>query len=290
LKASGLFTPLTSPPAEGGTANFDWWVSNKMLAIDTAGRYAIAADAARDRAEWYRLLRLIRHYRAREPLNGIVAVIAADGLMTRGDEELRREAGQMRDRIEEAMRELDAVFPVYALVTKCDLLEGFSDFFGQLPERVPTYAVGYAAELPAENGAGQDRERRRLASLREGLDSIRERLGMLRLSLLNGETPEERRQPVFCFPEEFRALENRAGIFLEPLLSEDVRYHTPLFRGIYFAGARGGGASVSAIRRQLDIAEQPAPLQADGRQDFFLHDFFELILPRDRALTSGGGK
>jgi type VI secretion system protein ImpL len=290
LKASGMFSPLTSPPADGGTVNFDWWVSNNMLAIDTAGRYAIAPDATRDRAEWYRLLRLIRHYRAREPLNGIVAVIAADGLMTRGDEELRREAGQMRDRIEEAMRELGAVFPVYALVTKCDLLEGFSDFFGQLPERVRADAVGYAGEPPAGSDAGADREQRRRASLREGLDSIYQRLGMLRLALLNGETAEERRQPVFCFPEEFSALEARAGIFLEPLLSEDVRYHTPLFRGIYFAGARGGGASVSAIRRQLEIAEQPAPLPADARQDYFLRDFFDLVLPRDRALARGGGK
>jgi type VI secretion system protein ImpL len=289
VKASALFTPLTSLSAEEGTRNFDWWVSNKMLAIDTAGRYAIAPDAATDRAEWYRILRLIRHYRAHEPLNGIVVVIAADSLMTRGDEEVRREAGELRNRIEEATRELGASFPIYALVTKCDLIEGFSGFFGQLPERVWGEAIGYAS--PADDGAARpDREQWRRSSLREGLDSIYQRLGMLRLSLLSGESPQERRLPIFCFPEEFRALELRAEIFLEPLLSEDVRYHTPLFRGIYFAGAAGDGAAVSALRRQLDIAEPPSPLPADGRRDFFLHDFFDLILPRDRALARSGGK
>src|SRR5208282_2942176 len=71
LIAAERFSPITAVAPEG-TTNFDCWVSNTMLVLDTAGRYAIAADAAKDRGEWYRLLRLIRHYHGRDPMNGLI--------------------------------------------------------------------------------------------------------------------------------------------------------------------------------------------------------------------------
>jgi type VI secretion system protein ImpL len=289
LKTSGLFSALTPPQAEGGTQNCDWWVSNTMLVLDTAGRYAIPIDVARDRGEWYRLLRLVRHYHGREPLNGMILTVSANELASQPDDKLRADGGQVRERIEEAIQELGVDFPVYVLVTKCDQLEGFGEFFGVLPQRIANDAVGFVDDPPAGVGGGPARGTEAARRFQAGVHSVYERLHVLRLSILNGNTPEALRQPIFCFPEEFRAIERSLSAFVGPLLSEDVRYHTPLFRGVFFASARREGTPVSSMRKQVQIAEEPAALESMPQQPYFLRDLFETILPRDRALSTALG-
>jgi type VI secretion system protein ImpL len=285
LKASGLFSALTPLPLEGNTQNCDWWVSNTMLVLDTAGRYAIPEEAARDRAEWYRLLRLVRHYHGREPLNGIIVAVAANELASQPDEKLRANGDQIRERLEEAVHELGVEFPLYVLVTKCDLLAGFSEFFGVLPRRIVNEAVGFVDDPPAVSG-GPARGTAAVQRFRASLHSIYERLHVLRLSVLNGNAPEALRQPIFCFPEEFGAIERPLGLFMESLLSEDVRYHTPLFRGVFFTSSRQEGIPLSLLRQRVHIAEKPAEFQNNVREHYFLHDIFDTILPRDRTLIT----
>ena len=233
VKSSGIFSALTSTTAEGATQNCDWWVSNSMLLLDTAGRYTIPTDVERDRGEWYRLLRLIKYYHGREPLSGMIVTVAIDYLASQPDEKLRADAGQARERIEETIQELGADFPVYILLTKCDLLEGFAEFFGALPVRVLNQAVGWIDDPPAGTAGGPPRGAAAFRRLQNGLESTHQRLNVLGTSVLNGKVAEELCQPLFCFPEEFRAFTRPLGVFAEVLSNDDVRYHTPLAaRGI----------------------------------------------------------
>jgi len=283
LAAAGLFTPHTQAPLGGSTANCDWWVSNTMVVLDTAGRLAIPGEPGRDRAEWYRLLRLIKHYRITESLNGIIVTIAADQLVSEPGEKLRSNGGAIRERIEEAVRELGVIFPVYVLVTKCDLIEGFGEFFGAMPQRVLGEALGYvdAHSLSEKTGQTTVEPSQRLHA---GLRSVFDRLHLLRLALLNSRVPETLREPIFCLPEELRALEQPLRAFAAPLVSEDVVYHRPLFRGVFFASAQHEGNPISLLRRQLGVAAGPPPPESKTRQPYFLRDLFTKILPRDRGL------
>jgi type VI secretion system protein ImpL len=285
VKSSGIFSALTSTADEGGaTQNCDWWISNSMLLLDTAGRYTVPADQ-HDRSEWYRGLRLIAHYHKREPLSGMIVTAAADYLGTQDDERLRANAGQVRQRIEEAIQELKTDFPVYILLTKCDLIEGFAEFFGALPVRVLNQAVGFIDDPPAGIAGGASRGAAAFKRLQDGLHSTYQRLNVLGTSMLNGKVAEELRQPLFCFPEEFRALTRPLGAFAEVLCTEDVRYHTPLLRGVFLSSASQQGPRTSSLRSQVAIASQPAPSESKVQVGYFLRELFETILPRDRALA-----
>jgi type VI secretion system protein ImpL len=285
IKSSGVFAALSSTATEGATQNCDWWVSNSMLLLDTAGRYSIPSDLERDRGEWYRLLRLIDHYHGREPLSGMIVAAAADYLATQNDEKLRADAGQVRQRIEEAIQELGFDFPVYILLTKCDLLEGFSEFFGALPARVLNQAVGFIDDPPAGIMGGPPRGAPAFGRLQDGLRSTCQRLNVLGTSALNGKVADELRQPLFCFPEEFRALADRLAVFAETLCSEDVRYHTPLLRGIFLSSASQQGPQTSFLRTEVSIGSQPTVSESKAPVSYFLRGLFETILPRDRALA-----
>jgi type VI secretion system protein ImpL len=286
IRSSGIFSAITATTPGEATHNCDWWVSNSMLLLDSAGRYSIPTDAARDRGEWYRLLRLVDHYHGREPLSGIIVTVAGDYLATQSDEKLRADASQNRERIEEAIQQLDADFPIYILLTKCDLLEGFGEFFDALPSRVFNQAVGFIDDPPPGIAGGPPRGAAAMRRLQDSLNSIYRRLNTLGTSALNGKVAEELRRPLFCFPEEFRALTSRLAVFAEPLYSEDRRYHTPLVRGVFVSSASQQGSRISSLRSGIAIASQPAPSESKIAVGYFLRELFEMILPRDRALAS----
>ena len=69
----------------GGTRNCDWWFTDEAVFLDTAGRYTTQdSDAASDSAGWSEFLALLRKYRTRRPVNGVILTISAQDLMTQG--------------------------------------------------------------------------------------------------------------------------------------------------------------------------------------------------------------
>lgn len=287
LKSTGLFSPLIAVSGDTGTQNCDWWIANSAVVLDTAGRYVVQADKTRDRAEWYRLLRLLRQHREYEPINGMIIAISAETLLTQADDKLRSDASRLRERFEEAIQELGCDFPIYFIITQCDRIEGFSEFFSQLPSRVWQEVVGFVDDSPRTGPASTQPARGDdiLQHLQEGLQTIDERLHRFRLSLLDSKLPTNLRQPVFCFPEECKVLWRTVLTFAKPLFSTDPRYHTPLFRGLFLNSALQQGASLSLLRRQLQVTESTA-VRVESATPYFLHDLFRTIIPRDRGLVS----
>jgi type VI secretion system protein ImpL len=285
VRASGLFTPLFKPTrSDGPTMNYEWCVSKTAVVLDTPSRYAEQTNVEQDRAEWYRLLLLLRQHRDREPLNGVVVVIGADALATEPEDSLRATASMLRDRVEEAIQKLGSDVPLYVLVTKCDRVEGFSEFFAKLPAQVTNEVIGYVDETAATHPTEKGRGVHVIERLETALESMYQRLHFFRAALLDGSVPEALRPAIFCFPEEFRALQRSLIAFSEPLLTDAVKYHTPLFRGIFFSSARQAQARVSRLRRTLNLGDTASPGSEAGGPHF-LADLFTQILPRDRGLV-----
>ena len=79
LLNSGLKFPLGQRGGKaavrgvGGTRNCDWWFTDEAVFLDTAGRYTTQdSDAASDSDGWREFLALLRKYRTRRPVNGII--------------------------------------------------------------------------------------------------------------------------------------------------------------------------------------------------------------------------
>jgi len=287
LRGANLFSPLITPSGGDTTQNCDWWISNTAVILDTSSRYVAQDDKARDRAEWYRLLRLLRRHREHEPINGLLVTVAADTLAAQSEEKLRADGSRLRERIEEAVQELGCDFPIYLVINKCDQIEGFTAFFTPLPSRVQAEVIGYVDDPPASPTPGVTiaRGEETLERLSQGLQTIYDRLHRFRLSLLDGKIPESLKQPIFCFPEEFKALQSAILAFAKPLFNFDTRYHTLRFRGIFFISAHQEGAPFSLLRRQLQVPEA-TPSREASNAHYFLHDLFLTILPRDRGLVA----
>ena len=89
-----------------------------------------------------------RRSRPRQPLNGVLVTVSVSDLLTRSAAERAEHAATVRAAPAGAARRSCGIrFPIYLLVTKCDLLAGFIDYFGDARQGAARARLGL--HLPA---------------------------------------------------------------------------------------------------------------------------------------------
>jgi type VI secretion system protein ImpL len=259
-----------------GTKQCDWYFFEQAIVIDTAGRYTIPVNENHDREEWQKFLSLLFKYRRREPLNGLIVTVAADRLLKDDPEELEKEGLTIRRRIDELMRALGFRFPVYALVTKCDLINGVNRFCESLPEKSLNQPMGIINQDLAEDVE---------VFMGRALTTIDERLRNLRLHLLHQPEARGADPALLLFPEEFERLKQGLCDFMSDVFRQNPYQETPVLRGLFFSSGRQEGIPHSHFSETVRTAGEGESLPGTSK-GLFLHDFFASILPKDRSLLA----
>lgn len=257
-----------------GTRQCEWWFFEQAVVLDTAGRYSIPINEARDKDEWQRFLSLLLKYRRREPLNGLIVTVAADRLLEAGKEELEEYGRTMRQRMDELMRALGVRFPVYVLATKCDLIQGVNRFCESLPEKSLDQPMGII---------NQDLSSDVESFVEQAVATIDERLRNLRLQLLHHPSAKGADPALLLFPEEFETLKQGLAAFMTGAFRKNPYQETPMLRGIFFSSGRQEGNPHSYFTRALGSTGEVEALPGTSK-GLFLHDFFSKVLPGDRSL------
>src|SRR3990172_5701237 len=273
-KLSSPFIEVTKTSGISGTKNCDWWFFEQAIILDTAGRYAIPVDEGQDKEEWEKFLNLLVKYRKKEPLNGLIVAVSADKLLSGSPESLEEDGKNIGRRIDELMRVLGTRFPVYLLVTKCDLIQGMTKFCGSLPEKSLDQPMGFI---------NQNLSKDVTSFLESALNTIGERLRNLRLLLLHKPESREIDPGLLLFPEEFNNLKKGLETFIRIAFKENPYQETPVLRGIYFSSGRQEGTPFSHFLNALGLIGEKEVLPGTSK-GLFLHDFFSRILPIDKRL------
>jgi len=275
-KLSSPFAEVTRTSGISGTKNCDWWFFEQAVILDTAGRYAIPIDEGRDKDEWQRFMNLLVKYRKREPLNGLIIALAADKVLESSPEALEEEGKTIRRRIDELMRVLGTKFPVYLLLTKCDLIHGMSMFSNSLPDKSLEQPMGYL---------NQDLSTNINTFLDQAMTTIVERLRSLRLMLLHQSRNKDVEPELLLFPEEFENLKRGLSAYAKGAFVENPYQETPVLRGMFFSSGRQEGTPYSHFLNALGLIGEKEVLAGTSR-GLFLHEFFSRILPKDRGLLA----
>ncbi len=265
LLNSGLHFPLADGNADGttdgatvrepirgvgGTRNCDWWFASEAVLIDTAGRYTTQdSDRDADRTAWLGFLDLLRRHRPRRPLNGVLLTLCANDLLQSTPERQGAHAGELRQRLDEIGERLGLDVPVYVVITKTDLLPGFSEFFADFEQ--PVRAQVWGATWPLGAAAPQ---------WRAEMDTLETRLHEQMLERLGSDRGGARSSAIHAFPAQWRQL-NRSALALLDAVSAAGRGAQPMLRGLYFTSAtqdaasiqRGGGTSYFVTRLLRDV-------------------------------------
>jgi len=285
LRNSGLKFPYLGKKGGvrgvGGTRNCDWWLTNEGVILDTAGRYVTEED---DQEEWLSFLDAVAKSRPRRPINGLIVTVAASDLLTLDEPGAAAMGAQLRERVDEVTGRLHLLVPVYLLVTKCDLLSGFVETFGNLPksERGQVWGCTFPQGASHEDGPGE--------LVREKLDELTDVLFERATARLSQERKMEAREKIFRFPRQLQLLRAGLGEVAQAVFSENPYQDTPMLRGVYFTSGTQEGRPIdkvmSAMAESFGLrAALPAGEAPTDARSYFLGGLFTEVIFKDFKLA-----
>lgn len=278
----------------GGTLNMNWWFTDHAVIVDTAGRLMFEEVETGGSAEWKEFLKLLKKYRPRCPINGVFLVIPADSLIKDTADEIEQKASKIARQFDVIQRVLDVRFPVFVVITKSDLANGFRDFFDNLDDpQLQHQILGWSNPAPLDEPYNPD-------FVDQHLKTIQKRLFRRRLALLqeivseSGEPGVEKLRAtdtLYAFPQSLAKISPRMARYLELIFSVGSQWSgKPLFfRGIYFTSSmREGSALDEDLAESLGVSVDTLP---DGRvwerdRAYFLRDLFIKKVFREKGLVT----
>ncbi len=284
---SGLQFPLGDAKVVqgvGGTRNCDWFFTTEGIVLDTAGRYSVEDE---HRTEWHGFLDLLKKYRARAPVNGIIIAVSIAELRGGDADAGLRLARSLRKRVQDLIERLEVFAPVYVVFTKADLIAGFAEFFAY-SERSERERVWGATMAYKRKAGTQDI----LAFFDQAFDELHEGLKETSVANMTQQRRNDMPAGVFTFPLEFASLRVPLRAFLATLFEENPFQFKPLFRGFYFTSALQEGQPECPqsrhVAQRFNMKFQPAAAKADEvrQTGYFLLDLFRKVIFADKNLVS----
>jgi hypothetical protein len=293
IAAANVALPGFQDPLQGtgGTVNMNWWFTNNGLILDTAGRLMLPEVPTSNNPEWDEFLRTLNVKRPDCPINGLLLAIPADTLITDNEEKIYRKAGEIALQFNKIQSTLGIRFPVFVLITKCDKILGFREFFEcfSSPEE--------QAQLMGWSNPDKLDDPFRPELVEQHLEKVHAQLVRRRLRLIenpvNTEDPAARRldqvDALYELPDALLAIAPRLRRYLEPIFVAGPLSSRPLFlRGIYFTSSLQTGEAldkaISAIMGVDIVAAHGGPVVAE--KPYFLRHVFQEKVFKEKGLVT----
>ena len=276
----------------GGTVNMNWWFTDHAVILDTAGRLMFEEAETEGSSEWKEFLNLLKNYRTRCPINGVLLVIPADSLIKDTADEIEQKASKIARQFDVIQRALDVRFPVFVVIAKSDLINGFRDFFENLDDpQLQHQILGWSNPAPLDEPYTTDFVEQHLKAIQGRL--FRRRLALMQ-EIISDESGAEKirtADTLYAFPQSLTKIAPRMARYLELIFSVGSQWSCkPLFfRGIYFTSSmREGSALDEDLAESLGVQVDSLP---DGRvwerdRAYFLRDLFIKKVFREQGLVT----
>ncbi|MBL8736767.1 MAG: type VI secretion system membrane subunit TssM [Planctomycetes bacterium] len=287
ITESGLNFPTVKGPNQkrgirgvGGTRNCDWWFTDQAILLDTAGRYTTQAE---DHDEWLTFLGMLKKARKQKPINGAIVAISIADVLGADEDALERHATTIRQRIDELVKQLEVVFPVYLMLTKCDLLSGFVEFFGSMAKEERAQVWG----MTFPHGAAAEQDARFAAEF----DRLCQRVELERMRLLVPDRPAPLQQKIFSLPMQLRSAKRKLTEFVRLLTQPNPYSDASVLRGVYLTSGTQEGAPIDLVMARMSSAlGVETRVEGKGREaveqkSYFLRDLFTKVVYADRDLA-----
>ncbi len=250
---SGLSFPLVGKRARGiggstSKQDLNWYFTDEAVLLDSAGHITADDDPQGDHGKWFTLLRLLKRYRGRLPLNGLIVAVAIDDLVSSGVEARLRSAATVRKRVSELYRRLGLRVPIYVLFTKSDLLAGFSEYFDDLDKEGRDAVFGITFRPTGSKQLGDPGEgASEVDMFPMEFDLLVQRLEERLLTRLQFETDIQRRARAFSLPQQLLSLKEALSDFLYEAFAPNTFDEPVILRGTYLVSGTRNGDPLDAV-------------------------------------------
>ena len=294
FKNSGLEFPLEEQFGKGairgvgGTRSCDWWFTKEAILLDTAGRYVTQeSDDRADSAGWISFLQLLKKHRRRRPVNGVLLAISIQDLLVLDEAGRDKHVRAIRDRLQELHRYLGVRLPVYVLLTKADLIAGFTEYFDDLDgaARAQVWGVTFPLEASREGRAPQ--------LLDAELDDLVGRLAARVPDRLQATRDAQQRRAIFAFPQQVASLKAGITTWVREIFSGAGQEQVWL-RGVYLTSGTQEGTPIdrmmSSLARTFGLGVQGLGAARGPGKAFFVNKLLRQVMFGESGLAGADRK
>lgn len=116
----------------------NWWVTRDLVLVDVPGVYLISKATNMPQSQaafpflWQHFLHLLRCIRNENKLQGVIVTLHLPELMQQTSGQKKNEIiSNLKKCLVEIMEAFGTSMPIHLVITKCDLLPGFAEFFSE---------------------------------------------------------------------------------------------------------------------------------------------------------------
>lgn len=227
----------------------DWHFCSGGVLIDPDGALSWAEQGSKEEWRWQQLLRAIDERRPERGLDGTILTVSARTLMKGHGDPLRDLAEQCHRQLWQVQKSFEFVVPVYLVITQMDAVEGYAEFWRNLPTRLRDGLWGWSNPSLIDHEPAADIAR---AVCGEVVGGLRQLQIALAASGAEIDAPDR----FFLFPHCFSGIEPGLKSFLESLLKPSVHHANFYFRGVYFCGSEAcDGETLKGVCKEVDFAQ-----------------------------------
>ncbi|CDG17738.1 type VI secretion system membrane subunit TssM [Xenorhabdus doucetiae] len=261
LANSGLHFPLSDYFGQSalysmqGRDSCNWWFTHRAVLLDTTGRYTTQDSVhQQDADEWKNLIWLLKKYRIRQPLNGVIITINVEDLLNPSTEKRDQQAYMLRRRLSELHEQLKIRLPIYVMVTKTDLLKGFSAYFAHFDKnaREQIWGFNFPWDSVPQGKWNKNNEFNLNGIFEQRYSQLQLRLeAELPSILLNGHNPRQCAES-YLFPQEIASLRPLIAQYLDIVFARSG-FEIPYYpRGLYFTSGTQEGTPFDHVMEKFN--------------------------------------
>lgn len=294
---SGLKFPLAKVTGKetvsgvGGTRFCEWLITDEAVLVDTAGRYTTQdSDTAVDASGWNDFLLLLKKHKKQRPVNGVLITVSMQDILQQNNDEKKFQINSIQKRLQELNSQLGVQVPVYFILTKCDLINGFQEFFGEFSqeERKQVWGITFPEETIYDN------ELQIKTAFLPEYDNLIARVNQRVISRLFEERQDELKGKILGFPQQMALVREQLNEFIVALFSPTRFYQKVMLRGVYFTSGAQKGEPIDQVKdyfsNTFGLENQSITNKADNEYSFFLYDLLKNVIFKESGLAGGNVK
>lgn len=284
ISNSGLQFPLVDEFSNqaiqgvGGTKNCDWWFTQDAVLLDTAGRYTTRGSHKEvDAAGWNNFLALIKKHR-KKPISGVIVSFSLSEILTSNNVEVEQQISQTKRRISELNEHFNTRFPVYVILTKCDMVAGFNQFFESFSHQEREQIFGITFKFNKKSSLKTE------TLFNDEFDKLIQSVARRQWQKISLERDPYRKTLIYNFPDQLASLKPYISKVVDSFCESDNTNKLGIVRGVYFTSGTQSGAPIdrllSKISKSFGFKHREQTLWNNDTRSYFIKDLLqEVIFP-----------
>ncbi len=233
------------------TDHCDWWVTREATIIDVPSKYLSLNNNNKTHEPshdlWQAFPRLIKKYRGKRGLDGVILTLPLPEIMKSGDsKKYSFLLAQLFSRLQELQSVMTTPLTYYLIITKCDKLPGFSEFFSESTSEEVTQSWG----ITLHNAKSDDKN---IEIIQQQFNALIKKLNQQLLFRLHHERNPMLRPLIKDFPLQIERLKEYVIDFTKKLQGEHL---TPALRGIYLTSALQETEAEHAVIEEVNTSQR----------------------------------